>query len=101
MKLVPNRFDIMFDEKSEKPGEQRLEKMVSGRYMGELFALALADVTGEKDAKYDFTAVDMSGIIMDGSENLDNAGQIINRITGKVFSQDEFMDFLKKKFPSC
>ncbi len=91
MKLVPNRFDIMFDEKSEKPGEQRLEKMVSGRYMGELFALALADVTGEKDAKYDFTAVDMSGIIMDGSENLDNAGQIINRITGKVFSQRELM----------
>ena len=28
-KLIPNRFDREFDKNSEKPGEQRLEKMVS------------------------------------------------------------------------
>ena len=56
MKLAPNRFDVQLDESSEKPGEQRLEKMVSGRYMGELFSLALSEII-DKDVK-GFTAVD-------------------------------------------
>ena len=46
-RLAPGRFDVALDERSEKPGEQRLEKMVSGRYMGELFGMALAELLGE------------------------------------------------------
>ena len=52
MKLIPNRFDKEYDEGSEKPGEQRFEKMVSGRYMGELFGMAIAELLDEKGKKY-------------------------------------------------
>lgn len=40
-KLLPNVFDSALDRRSEKPGEQRMEKMTSGRYLGELYALTL------------------------------------------------------------
>ena len=59
-KLIPNRFDREFDKNSEKPGEQRLEKMVSGRYMGEIFGMALAELLNENGKKYGFTSIDMS-----------------------------------------
>ena len=40
-KLAPSQWDNKLDEASEKPGRQRLEKMVSGRYMGELLSLTV------------------------------------------------------------
>ena len=45
-RLKPNAYDLRLDAASEKPGAQRLEKMASGRYLGELFSLALADGIG-------------------------------------------------------
>lgn len=91
MKLVPSRFDVEFDQKSEKPGEQRLEKMVSGRYMGELFGMALAELLGEKGREYGFTAIDMSGMLEDD----DRAGgrPVVQKIaaekTGRQLTADE------------
>jgi hexokinase len=66
-KLAPNRYDKILDDASERPGEQRLEKMVSGRYMGEILGVVLADLWGT-DKKYKFTSIDMSAIIEDGSD---------------------------------
>jgi hexokinase len=44
--LIPGtRYDEILDGLSESPGSQRLEKMVSGRYLGELTRLILADLT--------------------------------------------------------
>ena len=83
-KLAPNRFDQEFDKRSEKPGEQRLEKMVSGRYMGELFGMALAELLGEKGKEYGFTAIDMSDIILDGSEAGDKIAEMVKAKTGKA-----------------
>jgi hexokinase len=40
----PTRFDLELDRASERPGEQRLEKMVAGKYLGELLRLVLADL---------------------------------------------------------
>lgn len=77
MKLIPNRFDQEFDAASEKPGEQRLEKMVSGRYMGELFGMALAELLEEKGKTYGFTSIDMSAIISD-------AGQVAGIVKAKT-----------------
>lgn len=65
-KLAPNRYDKILDDASERPGEQRLEKMVSGRYMGELLSTVLADLWGKTD-KYKFTSIDMSAILADDS----------------------------------
>lgn len=42
--LPLNDFDRRLDRHSEKPGEQVLEKMVSGRYLGELMRLVVLDL---------------------------------------------------------
>ena len=81
MKLTPNRFDTELDQKSEKPGEQRFEKMVSGRYMGELFSMAVAELL--EDKKFDFTSIDMSGIVADESPQLTKAAKIIAEKIGR------------------
>lgn len=91
MKLTPNRFDLLYDKNSEKPGEQRLEKMVSGRYLGELFGLALAEIFGEKDKAFKFTSVDMSNIIMDAGEHLEKAAEIIENVTGKTLETSDLL----------
>lgn len=88
MRLTPNRFDVELDQKSEKPGEQRFEKMVSGRYMGELFSMAVAELLGA-DRKFAFTSIDMSGIVADESAQLDKAAEIIAE---KVGSKLELAD---------
>ena len=81
-RLAPGRFDVALDERSEKPGEQRLEKMVSGRYMGELFGMAIAELLGEKGKKYGFTSIDMSNIILDETAGLTEVGRIVSAKTG-------------------
>lgn len=40
--MPSNEYDLQLDAASSNPGRQRLEKMVAGRYLGELFRLALA-----------------------------------------------------------
>ncbi|MBQ4494199.1 MAG: hexokinase [Selenomonadaceae bacterium] len=92
MKLIPNRFDREYDEGSEKPGEQRFEKMVSGRYMGELLGMAIAELLGEKGKKYGLTSVDMSMMILDRSTNLIKASDII---MAKVGRELDFEDVKK------
>lgn len=81
-KLIPNRFDCEFDKNSEKPGEQRLEKMVSGRYMGEIFGMALAELLNENGKKYGFTSIDMSNIIVDDSDDKKEVKAIVAEKTG-------------------
>lgn len=46
-KLPFTRFDKALDAESERPGQQRLEKMVAGRYLGELARLAIMDLIGQ------------------------------------------------------
>ena len=84
MKLLPSRFDNVIDEQSEKPGEQRLEKMVSGRYMGELYSLALSELPGAKDKwkSYGFTAIDLSGILADEGKERSEVQKIVAERTG-------------------
>ncbi len=90
MKLTPNRFDTAFDLKSEKPGEQRFEKMVSGRYMCELFGMAIAELLDEEGKHYDgLTAVDMSMIISDISENLEKVSEVIESKVGHKLEVDD------------
>lgn len=94
MKLTPNRFDVELDRKSEKQGEQRFEKMVSGRYMGELFSMAFAELLDITDKKPAFTSIDMSAIVSDDSANLEKAAAIISEKAGL---QPELADLKKIK----
>jgi len=90
MKLTPNRFDTAFDQISEKPGEQRFEKMVSGRYMCELFGMAIAELLNEEGKHYDsLTSVDMSMIISDVSESLEKVSEVIENKAGHKLEFDD------------
>ena len=44
--LPRNTFDALLDVRSENPGAQSAEKMVSGKYLGELVRLIVADLGG-------------------------------------------------------
>lgn len=87
-KLVASKYDLQIDEASEKPGEQRLEKMVSGRYLGTLFGHALADVL-QNDRPYRFTSIDLSAIVMDEYLDKHVAGVLLEERTGKQFTPIE------------
>jgi hexokinase len=45
--LPRTKFDIHIDEHSNKPGEQAFEKMISGRYLGEIFRLVIMELIDE------------------------------------------------------
>lgn len=45
--LADNRYDQILDQFSDEPGQQRMEKMVSGKYLGELLRITLQDL-GER-----------------------------------------------------
>ncbi|MFX4262713.1 hexokinase [Pelotomaculum propionicicum] len=82
--LPLNDFDRQLDRHSEKPGEQVLEKMVSGRYLGELMRLAVLDlvqkgclfqknsgnITGFPFKNNSLGAEHMSLMLGDGSDGL-------------------------------
>ena len=89
MNLTPNRFDSAFDRKSEKPGEQRFEKMVSGRYMCELFGMAIAELLDEEKHYDALTSVDMSMIISDTSKNLEKVSEIVENKIGHKLETDD------------
>ena len=69
-RLPFNRFDELLDRASDRPGAGRLEKMCSGRYMGELFRLTCQHLNimgldtsllgGNLNAPYSLTSQDMS-----------------------------------------
>ena len=88
-KLVPNRFDAALDAASEKKGEQRLEKMVAGRYMGVLFDMALAELLGAKGRTYGFTSVDLSRMLEDVSEDATSAATLVEVLTGQRLTAED------------
>lgn len=64
-----NQYDQLLDQASDKPGEQRLEKMVAGRYLGELARLVVLEELTEGrlalrpeafSVPYALSAVDLS-----------------------------------------
>ncbi|BEU88266.1 hexokinase [Selenomonas sp. TAMA-11512] len=87
-KIMPSKYDEILDAASEKAGEQRMEKMVAGRYMGVLYSLALADLLGS-DSAYNFTSIDLSAIVEDAYLDRHLAAEILERETGERFSQPE------------
>ncbi|MGI6092922.1 MAG: hexokinase [Veillonellaceae bacterium] len=74
-KLPLTRYDKELDANSEKPGQQLLEKSVSGHYLGELLRLIIRDLIASKklpigeserlDIPYSITAQDLSLLIAD------------------------------------
>ncbi|KAF8527774.1 hexokinase [Gautieria morchelliformis] len=45
--LPRTKYDIIVDETSNKPGEQSFEKLIAGRYLGEILRLVLCELIDE------------------------------------------------------
>lgn len=45
--LPRSKYDIAIDEQSNKPGEQAFEKLISGRYLGEILRLIICELIDE------------------------------------------------------
>lgn len=45
--LPRTKYDIIVDDTSNKPGEQAFEKLISGRYLGEILRLVLCELIDE------------------------------------------------------
>ncbi len=83
-RVPSNRFDALIDQRSLHPGRQRLEKIVSGMYLGEIARLVLHDMRhqgllrlpesgGLWDVPYGLKAQQLSDLI-DGKSAVDVFG---------------------------
>lgn len=84
-KLLPNQYDSRLDAASLRPGEQRMEKMVSGRYLGPLFSIALADALDKPSLEKPFTSVDLSALLA----SYPHCGDILKAHTGEEFDDEQ------------
>ena len=89
-KMIPSKWDLELDRASEQPGRQRLEKMVSGKYIGELFSRLTKELL-DLSTKPSFSTVDMSAIMEDRSV----AAKILVDILGNVAEDEEIIEKLR------
>lgn len=88
-KLIPTKWDMALDKLSEKPGLQRLEKMVSGRYIGQLYSMMTAELLGLEDTP-SFSAIDMSAIMEAEDVALKGAEKVLSaHISGLAVTMEE------------
>ncbi len=94
--LPANVYDRQLDMRSEKPSEQVLEKMVSGRYLGELMRLVVldlvqqgllfqgrpCDMTGFPFKPYSLSPEHMSAMISDDTKGLIETASWLKEATG-------------------
>ncbi|CCK70052.1 uncharacterized protein KNAG_0D03030 [Huiozyma naganishii CBS 8797] len=91
--LPRNKYDVIVDEQSPRPGQQTFEKMSSGYYLGELLRLALVDLHGRglilKDQdvtklneEYIMDTSFPSKIEEDPFENLENTQELLSKELG-------------------
>lgn len=85
--VAANRYDWQLDAASANPGGQRLEKMVAGRYVGELVRLAAADLARQGLIRhaaawrqpYAITAADVGRILADTAPDLPGTAALLRR----------------------
>lgn len=82
--LDQNEYDMALDGASEKEGAQALEKMVSGRYLGGLFSLALGDIFGETFPSV--TGEDLCRIIQGAGSD------VLRRLTGVPLTDNQIAE---------
>ena len=56
-KLEPTSFDRQLDKESNNPGEQILEKMVSGMYLGQIVKRILHDLIGDSPFETEYMSI--------------------------------------------
>lgn len=88
-RLIFNPYDEKLDRSTHNRGEQRMEKMISGMYLGEIARLVLVDMVRRKlilrGAAYAFRrgrfgASDMSAVEGDGTRELSMTRAVLERM---------------------
>ncbi|SDF75222.1 hypothetical protein [Sporomusa acidovorans] len=84
-KVNQTKYDLCLDQASEKPGAQRLEKMASGQYLGEIVRLIIRSLVQEGymngDARalsypYSLPTEDLSAVLADTTPGLEVIAEI-------------------------
>ncbi len=100
-RLPFSHFDELLDSDSEYPGKQRLEKMVAGRYLGELTRRILWSGRGKCGMQFleecpalqqvdGLSAIDLAVFTGDGTAELDHIGAWISKkMPGKTVNLAE------------
>ncbi len=93
-------FDRELDEKSGNPGAQMLEKMVSGKYLGEICRLVMLDLIEKgflfkgiapkrfKDSGY-LTGEFLSRVLADNSRNLSGVNRLLREALSRSQSHND------------
>jgi hexokinase len=98
--VVQTSFDLSVDRESGRTGEQRLEKMVSGYYLGEVVRHVLADMAEKKlipssvrlAQKQVLKGMDLDRILSDSGELLQVA-----RIASEILELKPALDLAQRK----
>lgn len=91
-KLTKTRFDRDIDRRSSNPGEQTLEKMVSGMYLGRIAECVIKETVSS--GIWGFTTEHMSIIESDASNNLVKTGRVLKNLGLKKSTLKERMEVL-------
>lgn len=83
-KLSRTNYDILLDKESENPGSQILEKMVSGKYLGEISRRIFLDLSGKYISQGDFKTEYMSEIEFDRTKNLMITSKLLKKMGVKA-----------------
>ncbi|WP_371371736.1 hexokinase [Sporomusa aerivorans] len=84
--VVQTKYDVLLDAASEKPGAQRLEKMVSGQYLGEIVRLIVKELVAQGHIQaglerlavpYSLPTNDISTLLADSSKELNGVAAIV------------------------
>lgn len=92
VRSIQTEYDRQLDAGSDTDG-QMIEKMISGRYIGEIVRLQVADLDGRGDAfagwcseasafgvPYAFTTEHLSDILYDSSKGLTSVGMVLSQL---------------------
>jgi len=83
-----SRYDLILDAGSEKPGAQLLEKMVSGKYLGELARLVLTSLSKEGLI---FKGCKTEGLSCEYVLTSGDVGSILNDMSGDLLVVDNLL----------
>ena len=89
--IMQTKYDIILDQASEKPGAQRLEKIASGQYLGEIVRLIISELatnghfpeTADRlRVPYSLPTENLSTILADSSAELDEVSAVAGSCWG-------------------
>lgn len=96
-------YDAKLDNDSDMPGMQKLEKMVSGHYLGEIMRLVLVDMaakgllphTPALDKKHSITGADLSPLISDSLEQTNTVRFVEDKLAMKQLTSQQVANVKK------